>query len=233
MKLSILIPVFNEAKTILKVLQKIDSTSLLDLNKEIIIINDGSTDNIKEVLAVNKDKYSKLISLPKNCGKGSAITIGLKQSTGDLVIIQDADLEYDPAEYPKLIKPILEGDADVVYGSRFIGSESHRVLFFWHSVGNKFLTLVSNLFTNLNLTDMETGYKVFTREVVDSFKNKLKSKRFGIEPELTARVSRAGWRIYEVGISYRGRTYADGKKINWKDGLAAFWHIIKFNLFVK
>ena len=167
----------------------------------------------------------------ENKGKGAAVRIGLAQVTGDIVLIQDADLEYSPSDYPRLLQPILSGHADVVYGSRFMGSEAKRVLFFWHSLGNKFLTLLSNMLTNLNLTDMETCYKVMTREVLDSLRSKLTANRFGIEPELTAHFARGGLRIYEVGISYDGRTYAEGKKINWRDGVAALWYIIKFNLF--
>ena len=180
--------------------------------------------------ANHKNNY-KFVFMNKNRGKGEALKRGFVAATGDIVLIQDADLEYNPKDYKKLIAPILEGNADVVYGSRFVGSEPHRVLYFWHYLGNRFLTILSNLFTNLNLTDMETCYKVFSREVVDSFKYDLKSKRFGIEPELTAKIAKGENRIFEVGISYNGRTYKEGKKINWKDGVAAMWHIIRFALF--
>lgn len=228
-KLSIIIPVYNEAKTILKILDMVRAVNI-SLVKEIIIIDDKSTDGTRDILATLGASELKVIFQAVNLGKGSAVRAGLAEATGDIILIQDADLEYNPIEYPKLLAPILSGHADVVYGSRFMSSEAKRVLFFWHSLGNKFLTLLSNMLTNLNLTDMETCYKVMTREVLDSLRTKLTTNRFGIEPELTAHFARGGWRIYEVGISYDGRTYAEGKKINWRDGVAALWYIIKFNL---
>jgi glycosyltransferase involved in cell wall biosynthesis len=229
-KLSIIIPVYNEEATILKILSLIKAVDL-PLTKEIIIVDDKSTDRTREILATLNDSDCRVILQAVNGGKGSAVRAGLAQASGELILIQDADLEYSPAEYPRLLAPILAGQADVVYGSRFIGGESKRVLFFWHSLGNKVLTNLSNMFTNLNLTDMETCYKVMTKEVLSGILPKLSAQRFGIEPELTALFARGPWRIYEVGITYNGRTYAEGKKINWRDGLAAFWHIIKFNLF--
>ena len=230
-KLSIIIPVYNEKETILEILKRVENIDL-SLEKEIIIIDDGSIDGTKDILKKLKNKY-RIIFKEKNQGKGSAIKQGFLKATGDIIIIQDADLEYDPNDYGKIIRPILENKADIVYGSRLLSSDYHRVLYFWHSLGNKFLTLFSNALTDLNLSDMETGYKAFRKEVIDSFKNKLQSNRFGIEPEMTARVAKGKWKIYEVGISYSGRTYEEGKKINWKDGIAAIWHIIKFNLFSK
>lgn len=203
----------------------------MPLEKEIIIVDDCSEDGTREILKNIDPKKYRVIFQEKNRGKGAALKRGFAAAAGDIFLIQDADLEYNPQEYMKLLTPILEGKADVVFGSRFVGNEPHRVLFFWHYLGNRFLTFLSNIFADLNLTDMETCYKVFKKEVVDSFKDKLKSCRFGIEPELTARIAKGKWRIYEVGISYSGRTYKEGKKINWRDGLTAVWHIIKFNLF--
>jgi glycosyltransferase involved in cell wall biosynthesis len=233
--LSILVPCFNEEKLIAVTLQKVISTPLdFNLQKEIIIVDDGSTDGttaaIEQFIQQNPGQKIKSIRHKKNKGKGECIKSGLLQATGEVLVIQDSDLEYDPSEYNKLFKPIIEGNADVVYGSRFRGSEAHRVLFFSHSAGNKFLTFFSNLFTGLNLTDMETGYKMFRTDILKSLR--LKEKRFGFEPEVTAKISRIkGIRIYEVGISYYGRTYKEGKKIRLKDGLKALWCVIKYNLF--
>jgi len=230
-KLSIVIPVFNEKKTILEILAKVEEADLGNMEKEIIIIDDFSADGTREILKTQEGKY-KILYHDKNRGKGAAVRAGLKAATGDFAVIQDADMEYDPAEYARLLGPILQGRADVVYGSRMMGgSEPRRVLFFWHSVGNKFLTLLSNIFTNLNLTDMETCYKVFSRDVIQRILPTLKSDRFGFEPEVTAKIAKNKFRIYEVGISYYGRTYKEGKKINWKDGVAALWYIVRFNCF--
>ena len=232
--LSIIIPAYNEERTITKILERVLAVNIDGIDKELVIVNDCSKDKTKDVLknfiAQNQDHNIKLFSHPVNQGKGAALHTGIKEATGDYIIIQDADLEYDPREYKDLLRPILEGNADVVYGSRFMGGNPHRILFFWHSIGNKFLTFVSNMFTNLNLTDMETCYKLFRADIIKGLK--LKEKRFGFEPEVTAKVSRVpDVRIYEVGISYYGRTYAEGKKINWKDGFRALWCILKYNLF--
>ena len=232
MKLSVAIPVYNEKETIQKLIFAVLAVDLGSLEKEIILVDDCSTDGTREILnELGRSGKYKIFYQPKNFGKGAAVRKGFEMSTGDFVIIQDADLEYNPGEYLLLLKPLLESRADVVYGSRFIGAAPHRVLFFWHYVGNRFLTILSNMFTNLNLSDMETGYKVFNREAIKRILPDLKSNRFGIEVELTARAARQKLRIYEVGISYSGRTYEEGKKINWKDGFAALWFIIKFNLF--
>lgn len=233
-KLSIIIPIYNEHLTIEEIVKKVILAKIDGIEKEIIVIDDGSKE---ETIKILKEKIeplvTKVIYKNKNEGKGAAIREGIQFVAGDFIIIQDADLEYDPEDYRILLGPIFKDKADVVYGSRFIGNEPRRVLYHRHSVGNKFLTFFSNSMTNLNLTDMETCYKVFRKDVLDSFSGKLKSKKFGIEPEMTARVARGNWRIYEVGISYDGRTYEEGKKINWKDGVAAIWHIIKYNLFRK
>jgi glycosyltransferase involved in cell wall biosynthesis len=236
MKLSIVIPVFNEQDTLEKILEQIAAVDFsefgqLQIDLELVIVDDGSTDRTREILARLNQANVLIVLQTHNQGKGAAVCVGLRKATGDIILIQDADLEYSPQEYPKLIKPIITGHADVVYGSRFVGSEAKRALFFWHSLGNRFLTGFSNLLTNLNLTDMETCYKVFSKAALDGFKDQLTAKRFGIEPEITARIARQRLRIYEVGIAYNGRTYAEGKKINWKDGIAAIYHIIRYNLF--
>jgi len=227
MKISIIIPCYNEINTIEKIIDKILLQETFD--KEIIIIDDNSTDGTRDLLESIKDKYSKLIINSKNYGKGYSIKKGISKATGEIILIQDADLEYDPSDYEKLIRPIKLDNADVVFGSRFIGAEEKRVLFFWHSLGNKFLTLLSNMLTNLNLTDMECGYKVFKSDVIKNIN--LNENRFGFEPEITAKISRENLRIYEVGIKYYGRKYSDGKKITWKDGISAIKCIIKYNLF--
>jgi glycosyltransferase involved in cell wall biosynthesis len=236
-KLSVVIQVYNEEKTVQVILKNISDVQLAGgIAKELIIVNDGSTDNteeeIKEFIKNNPLVDIVFYSHEKNIGKGGAIHTGIQKSTGDYVIIQDADLEYDPEEYNLLINPVLKSGADVVYGSRFIGGNPHRILFFWHTIGNKFLTTLSNTFTNLNLTDMETCYKMFRREIIQSIK--LKEKRFGFEPEVTARISKIkDLKIYEVGISYYGRTYKEGKKVGWRDGFRAIYFILKYNLFSK
>ncbi len=237
LKLSIIVPAYNEANTIHLILDKIKSVELLNnIQKEIIIVNDCSTDttedSIKLYIESNPSLNMRYLKHEINQGKGAAIHTGIKHATGEYLIIQDADLEYNPEEYNILLKPVIDGYADVVYGSRFMGGKPHRILFFWHSIGNKFLTFLSNMLTNLNLTDMETCYKLFKTDLVQGFQ--LKEKRFGFEPEVTARISRVpNIRIYEVGISYYGRTYAEGKKINWKDGFRAIYCIVKYNLFSK
>jgi glycosyltransferase involved in cell wall biosynthesis len=223
MKLSVVIPVFNERATILSLIQSVQS---VEIPKEIIVVDDFSTDGTREVLrGLDSNVGVKVLFQPRNMGKGAALRAGFESVTGDIVIIQDADLEYDPAEYPNLIQPILAGKADVVYGSRFLGGP-HRVLLFWHSVGNSFLTMFSNMLTDLNLTDMETCYKVFRADILKRVR--LRENRFGFEPEFTAKVARARCRIYEVPISYSGRDYSEGKKIGWKDGVAAIYFILKY-----
>jgi len=235
--LSIVIPAYNEGKTIHLILDKVKAVKLIGgLQKEVIIVNDCSKDDTEEAIkryqAANTDLNIQYFKHEVNQGKGAALHTGIRIATGDMVIIQDADLEYDPEEYNILMKPILDGFADVVYGSRFMGGRPHRILFFWHTIGNKFLTFLSNAMTNLNLTDMETCYKVFKRETIQCLP--LREKRFGFEPEVTARISRIPKiRIYEVGISYYGRTYEEGKKIGWKDGFRAIYCIVKYNVFGK
>ena len=235
--LSIVIPAFNEASTIHLILDKVKSVELnWGMNKQVIIVNDRSSDKTEEAILkyreANQDLNIEYLSHKINRGKGAALHTGIKAATGDFVIIQDADLEYDPNEYNLLLQPVIDGFADVVYGSRFIGGKPHRILFFWHSIGNKILTAISNVFSNLNLTDMETCYKLFKREHIQSLS--LKENRFGFEPEVTAKISRLpNIRIYEVGISYYGRTYLEGKKIGWKDGVRAVYCILKYNLWSK
>jgi glycosyltransferase involved in cell wall biosynthesis len=234
-KLSVIVPCFNEERTIHLILDKVINVKLNgNISKEIILVNDCSGDKtsrvLNEYLRKNEQVNIKILEHPVNKGKGAAIHTGIKEATGDYLIIQDADLEYNPEEYNLLIQPVLDGFADVVFGSRFIGGNPHRILFFWHSLGNKFLTFLSNAFTNLNLTDMETCYKLFRTDIIQNIK--LQENRFGFEPEITAKIARIkGIRIYEVGISYFGRTYEEGKKIGWKDGFRAIWCIIKYGLF--
>lgn len=233
-RVSIVIPVYNEEKTLRTILQHVESADTLGLEKEIIFVDDTSTDGSREILKEFGNTHTVLFH-DQNTGKGGALKTGFQKATGDIVIIQDADLEYDPNEYPDLLKPILDGKADAVFGSRFLSGRPHRVLYFWHSIGNRVLTTLSNMFTNLNLTDMETCYKVFTKKILDEFVDGLESQRFGFEPEVTAKIAklakRERCRIYEIGISYNGRTYDEGKKIGWKDGVEAIWCIVKYNLF--
>lgn len=232
MSVSIVMPVYNEREYISQVIRRVLDTGI---PQELVVVDDFSMDGTRDVLKGieagwdEKGARLRLVMHERNQGKGAALRTGFGAVTGDIVIVQDADFEYDPRDYPKLLQPILEGKADVVYGSRFTGGDSHRVLFFWHMIGNKVLTFFSNMLTNLNLTDMETGYKAFRTEVLRDIR--LESDRFGFEPEITAKVAKKRCRIYETSISYAGRTYEEGKKINWKDGIAAFWHITKYNLF--
>jgi len=227
MKLSVIIPCYNEVSTILEIVQRVKAINVKDL--EIIVVDDGSNDGTKDVLEADvKPLIEKIIYHEKNRGKGAALRSGFKEVTGDAIVVQDADLEYDPRNIPDMLELIEDGEADVVFGSRFMGGNPHRVLYFWHYMGNNFLTLLSNIFTNLNLTDMETCYKMFRRSILESIK--IEENRFGFEPEITSKIARGNNRIYEIGISYFGRTYGEGKKIGWKDGFRAIYAILKYNI---
>ena len=230
MKLSIVIPVYNEVSTLEELLAAVKASPIPD--KEIILVDDFSTDGTRELIESKlASEVDRIVYQPRNFGKGAALRAGFAEATGDIVLIQDADLEYDPQQYPALIEPIVSDRADVVYGSRFAGGGAHRVVYFWHYCGNRFLTLLSNMCTNINLTDMETCYKVFRREIIQSID--IKENRFGFEPEITAKLARMRVRIYEIGITYYGRTYDEGKKIGWKDGVKAIYCILKYNLFTR
>jgi len=232
--LSVVMPIYNERETLRAVVQKVMQ---VPIRKELILVDDASSDGTRELLREleqqadnDPDNRIRIEYHERNQGKGAALKTGFALATGDIVLVQDADLEYDPSEYPRLLQPIVEDKADVVYGSRFLGDHPHRVLYYWHYLGNKFLTMLSNCFTNLNLTDMETCYKVFRREVIESITPRLRQQRFGIEPEMTARIARRGFRVYEMSISYSGRTYEQGKKIGWRDGFRALWCIVRYGL---
>ncbi len=230
MKLSVVIPVYNEVSTLEEIVRRVKESPVAD--KEIILVDDFSTDGTRDLIDDKlRDQVDTVIFQSQNFGKGFALKAGFAAATGDIVLVQDADLEYDPSEYPALIRPIIENQADVVYGSRFMGGQPHRVLYYWHMVGNRFLTLLSNMLTNINLTDMETCYKAFRREIIQQVD--IQEPRFGFEPEITAKVSRMRVRIYEIGISYYGRTYEEGKKIGWRDGVRAIWCILKYNLWAR
>lgn len=230
MKLSVVIPVYNEVSTLEEIVRRVKESPVAD--KEIILVDDFSTDGTRDLIDDKlRDQVDTVILQSQNFGKGFALKAGFAAATGDIVLVQDADLEYDPSEYPALIRPIIENQADVVYGSRFMGGQPHRVLYYWHMVGNRFLTLLSNMLTNINLTDMETCYKAFRREIIQQVD--IQEPRFGFEPEITAKVSRMRVRIYEIGISYYGRTYEEGKKIGWRDGVRAIWCILKYNLWAR
>ena len=228
MKLSVVIPVFNERNTIEQIVNAVRAALLEDI--EIIVVDDGSTDGTQKILQEKvAPLVAKIIFQQENLGKGAALRAGFAAATGDIILVQDADLEYNPADYPTLLEPIISGKADAVFGSRFMGGHPHRVLYFWHMVGNHFLTLLSNMFTNLNLTDLETCYKAFRADIIKNLD--LRENRFGFEPEVTAKLAKARCRIYEVGISYNGRTYSEGKKVNWKDGFRAIYAIVRYNVF--
>ena len=235
-KLTVVIPTYNEKSTLAEILRRVLAVPLPGFSRELMLVDDGSNDGTRELLAdlpaltgeLADDVSVRVFLQPYNQGKGAALRRGFAEATGDIVLIQDADLEYDPVDYPKLLAPLLDGRAEVVYGSRFAGGDAHRVLYFWHALGNRFLTLCSNALTNLNLTDMECCYKVFRRDILRQIV--IEEDRFGVEPELTAKVARLGCRVYEVGVSYAGRTYAEGKKIGWRDGFRALWCIVKYNL---
>jgi glycosyltransferase involved in cell wall biosynthesis len=230
MKLSVVIPCYNEKGTIYEIVQRVKAIDVDNI--EIIVVDDASQDGTKDILGEKVNLLvDKIIYHEKNRGKGAAIRSGFREITGDVVVVQDADLEYDPRNIPEMLKLIIEGKADVVYGSRFMGGNAHRVLYFWHYIGNKFLTMISNMFTNINLSDMETCYKMFRREIIQAVD--IKEDRFGFEPEITAKIARANCRIYEIGISYYGRTYLEGKKIGWKDGFWAIYAILKYNIWNK